>query len=254
MKINLTKAQGDLKIVLEKKGVKQMPIMPVTTVVDCSGSMESNYLKGNIQTVLEQMLAIAITFDDDGQLPVVLFSNESYTLSQDLNINNVLEYLRSQIRRDGINGSLWCGTEYLPALCAVLQIHEEAFGGNTLWKKILHIGRKIPILSTILEFFNMMCPGKEVNTPTVCFFITDGEPTDSWSSIVDFFNSTPNNYYWVVLCVESSASSCKRYLSSFENVDIVEFKNLVNTNSDLYENIISDKMIKWSSTFNLTKS
>lgn len=250
MKINLSKAQDDLKIVLEKKGVKNMPIMPVTAAIDCSGSMESNYNSGNIQTVLEQLLAVALKFDDDGLLPVVLFSTSAYTLSNDLNINNVSEYLKSHIRRDGIDDSLWGGTDYIPAMRSIIEVHEKAFGGNSLWKTILRVGRRIPILSTILEFFNLVVGGEECKTPTVCFFITDGQPSEPWRHIVDFLNNTSNNYFWVIVCVETSSYDTKKHLSSFNNVDIVEFKNLVNTNSNLYENIISDKMIKWSQTFN----
>ena len=52
----------------------------VVLVLDISASMNALYKSGAIQRVIERMLGLAVTFDDDGQIDVLLFGTNAYPL------------------------------------------------------------------------------------------------------------------------------------------------------------------------------
>ena len=52
----------------------------VVLVLDISASMNALYKSGVIQRVIERMLGLAVTFDDDGQIELLLFGTNAYPL------------------------------------------------------------------------------------------------------------------------------------------------------------------------------
>ena len=47
-------------------------------VLDISASMNALYKSGVIQRVIERILGLAVTFDDDGQIDLLLFGTNAY--------------------------------------------------------------------------------------------------------------------------------------------------------------------------------
>lgn len=83
MSIDLTKKIIDLSkkalISLEKKGLEKQKSQ-VVLVLDISRSMNSLFKNGVIQTLIERILALALNFDDDGNIDIVLFGTNAYQL------------------------------------------------------------------------------------------------------------------------------------------------------------------------------
>jgi hypothetical protein len=52
----------------------------VVLVLDISASMNALYRSGAIQRVIERILGLAVTFDDDGQIDLLLFGTNTYQL------------------------------------------------------------------------------------------------------------------------------------------------------------------------------
>ena len=52
----------------------------VVLVLDISASMNALYQSGVIQRVIERILGLAVTFDDDGQIDLLLFGTNAYPL------------------------------------------------------------------------------------------------------------------------------------------------------------------------------
>ena len=52
----------------------------VVLVLDISASMNALYQFGVIQRVIERMLGLAVTFDDDGPIDLLLFDTNAYPL------------------------------------------------------------------------------------------------------------------------------------------------------------------------------
>jgi hypothetical protein len=52
----------------------------VVLVLDISASMNALYTSGVVQRVIERILGLAVTFDDDGQIDLLLFGTKAYQL------------------------------------------------------------------------------------------------------------------------------------------------------------------------------
>ncbi len=77
--INLSKIdllKKEVRVSLEKKGISSQKAR-VAVVFDASGSMYHLYDEGTIQRAFERVLAVAASMDDDGELDVWFFADES---------------------------------------------------------------------------------------------------------------------------------------------------------------------------------
>jgi len=83
MSIELRKNVIDLskkaKIEIEKKGLKDIKSQ-VVLVLDISKSMNRLFKEGVIQELIERILGLALNFDDDGCIDMMLFGTRAYQL------------------------------------------------------------------------------------------------------------------------------------------------------------------------------
>lgn len=116
--VNLYKAAA---VSLEKKGLRDVKAA-VYLVLDHSGSMAGLYAAGAVQRFTEQVLALSANVDDDGVVPVIFFHNVAYppldaTVGQH---HGVIETMRRN------NNVRWGGTNYAPAMRAVVNHHQRS--------------------------------------------------------------------------------------------------------------------------------
>ncbi len=83
MAIDLKKHIVDLRkkaaFMVNKHGLEGQ-CAQVVLVLDISKSMNRLYKDGTVQRVIERMLALALNFDDDGQIDLMLFGTRAYQL------------------------------------------------------------------------------------------------------------------------------------------------------------------------------
>lgn len=83
MSIDLKKYVIDLSkkahVEMAKKGLSGVKAQ-VVLVLDISKSMNSLFKQGDIQQVIERILGLALNFDDDGSIDVILFGTKAYAL------------------------------------------------------------------------------------------------------------------------------------------------------------------------------
>jgi vWA found in TerF C terminus len=83
MSIDLRKRSVDLRkkatFAANKHGIKGQRAQ-VALVLDISASMNALYKSGVIQRVIERILGLAVAFDDDGQIDLLLFGTNAYQL------------------------------------------------------------------------------------------------------------------------------------------------------------------------------
>jgi uncharacterized protein with von Willebrand factor type A (vWA) domain len=83
MSVKLTKHIIDLRkkanIEIQKKGLENFKAQ-VVLVLDISKSMNPLFKSGVIQQVVERILGLALNFDDDGNIDVMLFGTNAYQL------------------------------------------------------------------------------------------------------------------------------------------------------------------------------
>lgn len=109
--VNLYKQAG---ISLQKSGITGQRAA-VYLVLDHSASMASYYRRGTMQHLAEQVLGLSANLDDDGVVPVVVFSSR-VDLVSDISLDNHVGRVEELHRRLS-----WGGTAYTPAMRAVIE-------------------------------------------------------------------------------------------------------------------------------------
>lgn len=136
--ISLAKPVG---VSLAKHKLEQVKAK-VAFVLDASGSMTSQFKRGNVQAVLERIAVLAAQFDDDGQMDVWGFA-ERHKKYPDVSLSNLKGYI-SSLQSSGKRGLF----ELLPTL-----------GGTN---------NEPPVMNEIIDNF------KGSKEPVYIVFITDG--------------------------------------------------------------------------------
>ncbi|ONH31513.1 toxic cation resistance protein [Pseudofrankia asymbiotica] len=116
--VDLYKAAG---VSLRKQGAAGLRAA-VYLVLDHSASMMGHYRTGTMQHFAEQVLGLSANLDDDGVVPLVFFSDK-VSLVDEIGLDNYhgrIQALQAKLP--------WGGTNYVPAMTAVID-HHRATGG-----------------------------------------------------------------------------------------------------------------------------
>ena len=116
-RVNLAKTAVE-KVCLEKKPLIGLKAQ-VGLVLDYSGSMDSLYRNGTIQHLVEQIIPLAMQFDDNAQMECWLFSSDCCRLD-DVTLNNLPNYIR-----DNTKGHYMGGTSYAPVMNNVINVYND---------------------------------------------------------------------------------------------------------------------------------
>lgn len=171
--IDLAKKVETVTISLAKKGITKVPPLRVTAVYDDSGSMQTLYFNGTVQKAADQVLAIGMKFDDDGQVDSFKFNhNAAYVGTQDEDQFGTFVKDAILSRRD-----LWGSTSYDAGLRAVMDFFFGAGVRGTAWvpgekkKGLFGFGGGQTKGSYQEKVFK-----SEGKDPVMVLFFTDGAP------------------------------------------------------------------------------
>lgn len=173
--IDLTKKVEQVTISLAKKGIHQVPTLRVGASYDISGSMIPHYESGTVQKVSDQVLAVGMKFDDDGQVDTFVFDNRSTYIGTQTE-GDYGTYVRKNILS---RNDLWGSTNYGRNL---EQVVKHFFGG----------GVAPAVASTAKGIFSGLfggaakraaaaataTPAASSDDPVMLLFFTDGSPDD----------------------------------------------------------------------------
>ncbi len=134
--IDLTKTS---LISLEKNNLLDVKAR-IALVLDYSGSMHQQYVKGDVQKVLDRIMPLAVNFDDDGSFECWAFAEKSLRLS-----DVTLENLQNFINTDQ--------------------------GGHPQWKAGARYNNEVAVLEDVLNYFTKQSPSA---LPVYVVFISDG--------------------------------------------------------------------------------
>lgn len=167
--INLSKEQTLKQINLRKDVLQQIILTKpelrstksrVFLTLDASGSMENLYKNGTVQKVLENILPIAMEFDDNGMLEVILFSNDPIYIGE-VNVDNIHNFVEKNI----LHKCPFSGTEYAPPLKTLSNIYlKDNIDKNRTLKDDIKT-------KDVVDHW-------KVKEPIYNIFITDGENSD----------------------------------------------------------------------------
>lgn len=121
--------QGHVKLaekVIDNKGLFAQTAR-VALVLDISGSMDSLYRNGLVQTLCERALPLGIKFDDNKAIDVFLFSDGSrHRDLGELTEGNFDGYVDNVILKK--HNDLWGGTEYAPVMNSIIDKYTKTKG------------------------------------------------------------------------------------------------------------------------------
>ena len=140
--LSLTKKAA---VSLEKKGLGEHTAR-VALCLDISGSMSALYRSGKIQALAERVLALAMRFDDDGEIDCFLFGKHGHAPGP-MSLDNYATFVPETLRKHPLEGATYYGK-------ALKLLREHYFGSSA--------PRSTPLL----------------DVPVYVMFLTDGETFD----------------------------------------------------------------------------
>lgn len=131
----------------------------VALVLDYSGSMDHLYKSGFVQRLIERLVPLALQFDDNGELELFMFHNESMQHPNAVTEKNVAGIVNREIT----NKYRFGGTSYAPPINDIV----KEYCKPTETKGFFGFGKSTKPASTL---------------PTYVIFITDGENDDKYAA------------------------------------------------------------------------
>ena len=113
MKFDLNKDAGKVRFMLEKRSLPSITA-EVVAVIDASLSMEQLYSGGAVQDALQRVVPVALNFDDNGDIPVYVFSDDFAKAAASLTRDNYADFVDQQV----IPIAGWSGTQLAGVLTA----------------------------------------------------------------------------------------------------------------------------------------
>ena len=118
-KVDLTKRVEEVKKVCLTKKPLQNLIANVGMALDYSGSMDTLYRNGTTQEVVENLLPLAMNFDDNGTMESWIFDDDFHRLS-DITLKNLSGYIQRETKRYSMGG-----TCYAPVMRDILNTYKN---------------------------------------------------------------------------------------------------------------------------------
>lgn len=197
------------KICLKKKELTDLTAR-VAVVMDYSGSMDTLYRNGTVQSVLERLLPLALKFDDNGELETWIFESRFKRL-KDININNYYDYIKNE---DILRKYDMGGTNYAPVMRDVLNKYTKEDPSDTI--------------------------------PTLVLFLTDGDNFDKKQTEEVIKKASKYPIFWQFVGLGNSRYSFLESLDEMEGryIDNANFFAVNNINKisddELYSKLLNE--------------
>lgn len=232
MAISLEKRAEKVGIVLAKRGVTKIPTIRVGAALDVSGSAQGFYSSGVMQETLDRLLAVALKFDDNGELDVWAFSDRTRRVST-ASANDAGTFINEKFLSEA-SPVLWGATSYAPPLKEAIDFY---FGG---------------IAAKAKGFFGGMFGKKEAPTatsdvPAMLLFLTDGANSDRGEAARVLKEAAGKPVYFMMVGIgpESSFGFIKEQADLLPNVGFVNLNDLSISDDVLYEKLVSGEFADW---------
>lgn len=226
--ISLQKRADKVGILLQKKGINSAPTMRVGNALDISASMDHIILNDSLQKSFDQTMAVAVKFDDNGELDVFKFDTRCEFVDT-ANDRNYSDFIQSKkIKPRG-------GTAYAPII-------EEAINFYFKPKK---------------KFFGLGGSAPANNMPVLFMLHTDGEPGDRRATERALVEAQKYPIYFHFVGVGGSRAQFPTIASladDLPNVGEVYLPRFDLDDDAVYEQLICDELIEWIGKFSTASS
>lgn len=265
MALDMQKKLETVGLILTKRGIINVPVMKVAEAIDISGSMSGVLARGDVQQAHDQILAVGMRFDDNGELDVFRFDDVADYVGT-ATPDDAGDYLLTE----GID--VRGGTAYSP----IVRLMTESFfkrpasaTGNrskTAIKPgaVVQEAKKPSLLSRLFgaKAEPALAPTAtpkmtEVgDMPVFAFIITDGQPQSEGTTTEQQYRSIrpalleAQKYpiYLQFVGVNSGRETfevLRRFEKEFPNVGFVQMTGFVRSDDEFYDDVITQKFADW---------
>ncbi len=227
MAINLQKRAEAVGIVLAKRNIIKAPTVRVGLALDISGSTKEMYKKGIIQETVDRLLAIAMKFDDNGEIDMWSFT-DGFDRLETASAAHYGNYVSRHILE---NPSIakWGSTSYAPVIRDMVRYY---YG-----------------VGDVLALVGRLFGAKPGGAPQPCMilFITDGANSDHAATEEILRTCEKRNVYFQMVGVGAphEFGFIKKVASALPNVGFVNFASLDVADEVIYESLISEEFCSW---------
>lgn len=238
MGIELAKRAEKVGIVLAKRNITKAPTVRVGLALDVSGSTQDMFNNGTIQETVDRLLAVALKFDDNGELDVWSFDNgvDALPTASGSDYNT---YVKKNIINNR-NITKWNGTSYAPVMNEMRNFYfpttpakaeSKGFFGSMFGKK-----EAAPASTQVTE-----------DVPAMVLFVTDGSNDDKAEAERALIAAKNSNVYWQMVGVgpRSYFTFLEKMADDLPNVGFVNLSSLAMTDEQLYEELVSEEFCQW---------
>jgi hypothetical protein len=215
-KINM--AKDHVINLMKTKGIGDQKAQ-IVLCLDISGSMETMYLNGEVQKILERVTPIAMGFDDDQAFQLYLFENGVSKHHTDISVTN----LQGVVSREILGHYRFGGTNYAPAINRIVQDYTK---GTT------------PIV------------------PVYVVFLTDGENSDHEETRKALINASRFGVFFQFVGIGRASFSFLQELDNMQGrvIDNANFFSLNDFNSVSDEKLYGELLGEFPSWLPLAKA
>ena len=208
-----------IQINLEKynRGISDVK-MEVNLILDKSGSISSLYRNGKIQELLERIVPMALSFDDNQELNLYLFDNTVSRSKLTINLGNVENFVKNNL-----SNITFGGTNYAPAIYKVM---DDNFTKST---KTFTKTRKV-------KYGGLFGFGNNEKIPVFNIFITDGDNSDKENTIKAIEQASYAGAFFVFVGIGDMGCTNFPFL---EKLDDLEGRFIDNANYFSVQNIVN---------------
>lgn len=203
--LNLRKETFEIS--LRKKSLESI-FARVAVAMDDSGSMETIYRNGVVQSVLERLLPLALRFDDNAELDMWLFSNGFKRLPS-ITEDEFFDY----VKREVMKRASWGGTNYAPVIKDIVRKYAQE---------------------------------EPSSVPTLVLFITDGENFDRDEAEKAIREASKYNIFFQFIGLGDENFKFLKKLDEMEgryidNANFFEIRNIKRiTDDQLYDLLLTE--------------
>lgn len=202
----------------------------VVAVIDYSGSMSRMYKNGTVQDVINKLLPVGLTFDDNGSVEVFRF-DDYFKQLESLDAFNYSNYVNEFM----MNGSMGC-TQYAPVLN---EIKKQYIGGEVTKKGLFGFGKKTVKVDTKADAY-----------PVFVIFITDGDNSDKRETDAIIRELSQHNCFVQFIGVGGASMSYLEKLDDLDgracdNTGFERFNDIANVNADVLYNKVLKQFAEW---------
>lgn len=248
MTISLDKRVEKVGIQLAKQGITKVPPVRVGLALDVSGSARPLYASGIMQETVNRLQAIALKFDDNGELDMWTFSSDPIPFNriETATAEDYDDYVNKNILKNS-KIQLWGATEYAPVLEDMINFWFPGTTGKaaapTVKKSVFRslFGKKE-------DSAPAAAPTSAANLlPAMGLLVTDGANSDQRETERVLKAAASTNVYWQMVGVGPANyfTFIEKMADDLPNVGFVNLSSLSISDEELYAQLIAEEFAGW---------